>query len=171
MVKSAKFTRDSIYLASDEFLITPWGGHILLYMYISAIVLLLGTPLRCLCGVFSVFNLIYWSQLWHNFPVSYHVLKNDHLAGCADWKLSSAAPWGNNGVSNIAARGYANSVVTEWHRAYHRYIWPSNWQRQLFLLTCFMSSYDRLICIKRFSLHMLAFVSASYDRRFFSTVS
>lgn len=32
VVKSAKFTRDSVYLASDEFLIISWGGQILLYM-------------------------------------------------------------------------------------------------------------------------------------------
>ena len=31
----------------------------------------------------------------------------------------------------------------QWYRSFHRYLWPSKWLRQLFLLKCFMSSYDR----------------------------
>ena len=39
--------RQEICLARDEFLINFKGDHILIYMYIFAIVLLLGTVLHC----------------------------------------------------------------------------------------------------------------------------
>ena len=46
-VKPVKFTRDVGFLASDEFLVIfIKGDHILIYMYIFAIVLLLGTVLH-----------------------------------------------------------------------------------------------------------------------------
>ena len=42
-------------------------------------------------------------------------------------------------------RTFDNSVVNkQWHGSYHLYCPPSKWQRQLFLLTCFMS-HDRFI--------------------------
>ena len=41
MVKPVKFTRDSGCLARDEFLVIFKGDHILIYMYIFAIVLLI----------------------------------------------------------------------------------------------------------------------------------
>ena len=47
VVKPGKFTRDSGCRARDEFLVMFKGGHILIYMYIFAIVLLLGTVLHC----------------------------------------------------------------------------------------------------------------------------
>ena len=88
---------------------------------------------------------------------------------------------GQQRVSNIALfnteREYANSVVNNdadstidifGRRNDHRYIWPSIW---LFLLTCFMSSYDRFICKNIFTSYAGLYVSASYDHRFFSTVS
>ena len=43
MVKPVKFTRDSGCLARDEFLVNFKVDHILIYMYIIAILLLLGT--------------------------------------------------------------------------------------------------------------------------------
>ena len=46
VVKPVKFTRDSGCLARDEFLLVFKGDHILIYMYIFAIVLLLGTVLH-----------------------------------------------------------------------------------------------------------------------------
>ena len=46
VVKPFKFTRDSGCLARDEFLLVFKGDHILIYMYIFAIVLLLGTVLH-----------------------------------------------------------------------------------------------------------------------------
>ena len=46
MTKLAKFTRDIVCLARDEFLIFK-GGNILIYTYIFAVVLLLGTVLHC----------------------------------------------------------------------------------------------------------------------------
>ena len=48
MVKPVKFTRDSGCLSHDEFLVIFQGDHILIYMYIFAIVLLLGTVLHCI---------------------------------------------------------------------------------------------------------------------------
>ena len=48
MVKPVKFTRDSRFLARDELLVSfTKGDHTLIYMYIFAIVLLLGTVLHC----------------------------------------------------------------------------------------------------------------------------
>ena len=48
MVKPFKFTQDSGFLACYEFLVIfIKGDHILIYMYIFAIVLLLGTVLDC----------------------------------------------------------------------------------------------------------------------------
>ena len=46
MVKPVKFTRDSGCLALDEFLVIFKGDRVLIYMYIFAIVLLLGTVLH-----------------------------------------------------------------------------------------------------------------------------
>ena len=47
VVKPVKFTRDSGYLARDEFLVTFKGDHTRIYMYIFVIVLPLGTVLHC----------------------------------------------------------------------------------------------------------------------------
>ena len=47
MTKLAKFTRDIVCLARDEFLIIFKGGNILIYTYIFAVVLFLGTVLHC----------------------------------------------------------------------------------------------------------------------------
>ena len=49
MVKPFKFTRDSGFLAHDEFLVIfIKGDHILIYMYIFAIIVLsLGAVLHC----------------------------------------------------------------------------------------------------------------------------
>ena len=52
--------------------------------------------------------------------------------------------------------------------------YPSKWQRQLFLLTCFMSSYDRFIGKNVFTSYVdlcviHPFTHASYDPPFFST--
>ena len=57
----------------------------------------------------------------------------------------------------------------QWHGSYHWYPRPSKWQRQLFLLTFFMSSYDRFICKNTFTSYVGFF--ASYDPRCFFTVS
>ena len=47
-MKPVKFRRDSGFLARDEFLVIfIKGDHILMSMYIFAIVLLLGTALHC----------------------------------------------------------------------------------------------------------------------------
>ena len=46
MIKAVKFTGDSVCLARDKFLVIFKGDHILIYMYIFAIVLLLGTALH-----------------------------------------------------------------------------------------------------------------------------
>ena len=47
-VKPVEFTRDSGFLERDEFLVIfIKGDHILIYMYIFAIVLLLGSVLHC----------------------------------------------------------------------------------------------------------------------------
>ena len=62
-VKPVKFTRDSGFLAHDEFLVIFIKEDLILisiYMYIFAIVLLLDTVyysvLRSLCAVFPVLN-------------------------------------------------------------------------------------------------------------------
>ena len=47
VVKPVKFTRDSGCLAHDEFLVNFKGDHILIYMYIIAILLLLDTVSLC----------------------------------------------------------------------------------------------------------------------------
>ena len=49
-MKPVKFTPDSCYLARDEFLVILKVDHILIYMYIFAMTLLLGT------GVFPLLN-------------------------------------------------------------------------------------------------------------------
>ena len=47
VVKIVESTRDSSWLARDEFLVVFKGDHIPIYLYIFAIVLLLGTILYC----------------------------------------------------------------------------------------------------------------------------
>ena len=54
MVKPVKFTRDSGCPARDEFLVNFKENHILIYMYIFAIVLLLGTVFSTLHYVVCV---------------------------------------------------------------------------------------------------------------------
>ena len=68
--------------------------------------------------------------------------------GCAGWKLTSAVPWGNNVsvTSHLLTKGICQLRTQQWYRSYRRYLWPSKWQRQLFLLTCFMSSCDGFKC-------------------------
>ena len=52
MVKPVKFTRDSGFLARDEFLVIFMKeDHILIYMYTFAIVLLLGTMEQRVCNI------------------------------------------------------------------------------------------------------------------------
>ena len=57
MVKPVKFTRDSGFLARDEFLVISEGDHNYVDVHICNI-LLLGTVLHCTswCGVFPVVN-------------------------------------------------------------------------------------------------------------------
>ena len=71
------------------------------------------------------------------------VLQNDHSVRCADWKLTSTAPWGNN-----------ESVKSSVTWSYHWYLQPSKWQIQLFLLMCFMSSCDTFICKNIFTSYL-----------------
>ena len=47
---------------------------------------------------------------------------------------------------------YANSAVNnDIDRIIDIHIWPSKWERQLFVLTCFMGSYDRFTCTNIFT--------------------
>ena len=87
-------------------------------------------------------------QSWNNFSITFQNYIN-HLVDYAGWKLSSAAPWGNSALvtSHLLTEGICQLCSQQWYRLYHRYLWPSKWQRQLFLLTCSMSSYDRYCII------------------------
>ena len=95
-----------------------------------------------------------FSNVVHIFgvtPATLHcVLQNDHSVRCTDRKLTSAAPWDNKvAVTShfiLTLKGICQLCSKQWYGSYHCYLRPSKWQRQLFLLTCFMSSYDRFIC-------------------------
>ena len=69
-------------------------------------------------------------------------------------------------------KGICHLCCQHWHRSYQWDLPPSKWI-QLFLLTCFMSPYERLFFsnVRISSLHTKAYVSASYDPRFFSALS
>ena len=80
--------------------------------------------------------------------------------GCAGWVLTFLAPWGNkvSATSPLLQREYTNYVVKNNIDRTDRHLWPSKWQRQLFLLTCVMISYDRFICKEIFT----SYVSLCY---------
>ena len=96
---------------------------------------------------FQCFLMGYISLDWY---LLHCVLQNDHSVH-ALCRLTTylRSTMGQQRFSNIALlnieRAYANSSQ-QWRGSHHWYLWPSKWQRQLFLWTCFMSSYDRFIC-------------------------
>lgn len=74
-------------------------------------------------------------------------MRNDKL-GCSGWKRTSTAPWGNK-VSvtwHLLTKGILQLCSQQWYRFYYRYLWALKMRRQLFLLMCLMSSYDRFKC-------------------------
>ena len=91
------------------------------------------------------------------------VLHNDHSLRCVDWKRTSAAPcihkvytWHKVSVTShlLTLKGYMSPLCSQqWHGSYHWLIFGRQikWQGQLFLFTCFMSSYDRFICKNTFT--------------------
>ena len=118
--------------------------HILIYMYIFAIALLLGTVLHCITWFVWLISRSL-ELIWVNFSTTLLESHHVHLVGCTGWKPTSAVPWGNNVSVTSQLIEYANSEVNN-DIVRTTDILPSKWQRQLFLLKCFMSSYDRFKC-------------------------
>ena len=63
----------------------------------------------------------------------HRVMLNDH------WKPTSAAPWSNSvSVTShwLTLKGICQLCSKQWHGSYYWYFRPSQWQKQLFRLTC-----------------------------------
>ena len=88
--------------------------------------------------------------------------------GCTGWNLPPQHHRANNVsvTSHLLSRGICRLCSQQWYRSYHRFLWPSKRQRQLFLLTCFMSSNVGML-----SFHIWCNNIALHDPRFFSTAS
>ena len=69
-------------------------------------------------------------------------------------------------TSHLLSRRICRLCSQQWYRSYHRFLWPSKRQRQLFLLTCFMTSNVGML-----SFHIWCNNIGLHDAPFFSTAS
>ena len=99
-------------------------------------------------------------QSWTNFSITfqnYHVLQNNHLVGLGQVEnLPLQHHWDNNAsvTSNLLTKRICQLCSQQWYRLYQKYLWLLKWQRQEFLLTCSMSSYDKFTCKDVFTLYV-----------------